>query len=128
MAEKGKPVNQIGNMAFWFGTLSTLSNSCIAKLVSDDWQDVFFSASGIFVALVSAGIVWLFCKFGKPLDLVRYESQLTREIKNIESALARPGISDEAKLRLQKKLDNAVERLATAESDVAAGTIAITAE
>jgi len=128
MAEKGKSVNQIGTMAFWFGSLSTLSNSCIAQFVDDEWQTISFSASGIMVALVSAGIVWLFCKFGKPLDLVRYESQLMQDIKRIENALSRQGISDTARSRLQEKLDLAVEKHATAGNDFASGRISISAE
>jgi len=128
MAEKGKPVNQIGTMAFWFGSLSTLSNACIAKFVEDSWQTVFFSASGILVAVVSAGIVWLFCRFGRPLDLIRYQAQLEREIVSISKAIKRQGISNDSRLRLQQKLDSAVERLATAESDFDFGRVLISTE
>ncbi|WP_036544919.1 hypothetical protein [Nitrincola lacisaponensis] len=128
MAEKEKSVNQIGTMAFWFGSLSTLSNSCIAQFADDKWQTILFSVSGIVVAVVSAGIVWLFCRFGKPLELVKYEAQLMRDIKSIENALSRQGISDEARSRLQMKLDSAVEKYATAGSDFNSGRISISTE
>lgn len=128
MAEKDKSSPQITTMAFWFGGLSTLSNACIAKFVEQELQSIYFSASGIAVAIVSSCIVWLHCKFGRPLELVRYESALSREIKKYEKAIMRDGISDEAKTRLRAKLDEAVERHASAESDFSCGKITLKTE
>lgn len=128
MAEEDKSSPQIATMAFWFGGLSTLSNACIAKFVDNDLQSICFSANGIAVAILSSCIVWLSCKFGKPLELVKYESELSREIKKLEKAIKQPGISDEAKARLRKKLDKAVEQYASAESDLRSGKMTVKTE
>ncbi len=123
MAEKGKSAAQIGTMACWYGGLGTFSNACIAKLVDGEWQSIWFSASSVVVALVASGIVWLFSRYGHSLEYVKYDAMLGREIAHITKAMSHNGISDEARKRWQNQLEAALEKRASAERDIANGTV-----
>lgn len=128
MAEKEKNQERYGSIAYWFGTLGTLANVSIVQYVPDEHKEICFASSSIAVTVVAVFIVWLLSKFGQPLGLVRYKAYLSRDRANIKAALKDENISDEARDRLQKKYDLAVEKLATAESEYNSGAVAVSVE
>lgn len=128
MAEKEKSQERYGSIAYWFGTLGTLANVSIVQYVPDEHKEICIASSSVAVTIISVCIVWLLSKFGQPLGFVRYKACLERDRDNIKNALKDENISGEARERLQRKYDVAVEKLATAESDYNSGVVSVAVE